>query len=129
MIKMLDLINDLYLNNIIQENTLVINKDYIELDKIKYVVLIHDDITEFYDNKVKHVVIKRDDGKNIDENWWQILMKIKNKVIGNKFVAYQVFPAKNKNIDTKNQYHLFVIDNENYKDPLDISKNIPKNKK
>lgn len=49
--------------------------------------------------------------RNVVTNW-RDLQRIKNEIIGPEHEAVQLFPAESRLVDTSNQYHLWVLANE-----------------
>lgn len=83
----------------------------------KYQVNIHYDaestgaIVPNPDIKVVHVSVKRKDKKpNIP---YKDLMAIKNELVGKEYEALMLYPAHSREVDTANQYHLWIpVDQE-----------------
>ena len=83
----------------------------------KYQVNIHYDaestgaIVPNPDIKVVHVSVKRKDKKpNIP---YKHLMAIKNELVGKEYEALMLYPAHSREVDTANQYHLWIpVDQE-----------------
>ena len=57
------------------------------------------------------VVVRRKDGRRI-RNHWQVMLRIKNEVIGPKYFGYEVYPPADEVIDTANTYHLWCCAKE-----------------
>lgn len=54
-----------------------------------------------------HLSIKRDDREVIHD--WRHLQAIKNEIFTPEHMAFEIYPAESKLVDTSNQYHLWVM--------------------
>ncbi|HSI14928.1 MAG TPA: hypothetical protein VK961_22945 [Chthoniobacter sp.] len=62
---------------------------------------------------VVHLDISRHDGKAITH--WRDLQAIKNQLVGPECEGVQLFPADSRLVDTAPQYHLWVIEDPNFR--------------
>lgn len=56
-----------------------------------------------------HLSIKRIDKERIGEEHYRDLLRIKNELVGEEHEGVELFPAMSRNVDTANQYHLWVV--------------------
>jgi hypothetical protein len=54
-----------------------------------------------------HLIIQRLDGQTCKE--WSHFQKIKNELVGPEFEAVELYPADSRLVDTRNEYHLWVL--------------------
>jgi hypothetical protein len=59
-----------------------------------------------------HVSIKRRDKDRVGPERYRDFMAIKDRLIGPQHEAVEIYPARDREVDTANQYHLWV-----FKDP------------
>lgn len=60
-----------------------------------------------------HLSIKRRDKERVGPERYRDFMAIKDQLIGPNFEAVEIYPPRNHEVDTANQYHLWVL-------PLDM---------
>ena len=65
--------------------------------------LIPDDSME-----IIHLSIKRLDKQPIGENWYDILMEIKDQILGKEYEGIVLLPSREREHDMVNQYHIWV---------------------
>ena len=63
--------------------------------------------------------IKRRDKEIIHD--WRELQTIKNMIVGDEHEGFEVYPAESRLVDTANQYHLWVFENESTRLPVGFS--------
>ena len=66
----------------------------------------HDCLTPSDDMKVVHLSIKRLDKQAIMD--YRDLMTIKDELVGEDYEALMLYPARSREVDTSNQYHLWI---------------------
>lgn len=66
-----------------------------------------------------HVSIKRRNRLPIHD--WRDLQRIKNEIIGPEYEAVELYPAESRLVDSANQYHLWVVNDPNYRFPFGFS--------
>jgi hypothetical protein len=65
-----------------------------------------------------HLSIKRRDKRQLSQrSHWRDLQRIKNELVGEEHEAVEMYPADSRKVDTSNQYHPWVIDNEEFQFP------------
>jgi hypothetical protein len=65
---------------------------------------------------VTHLSIKRLDKEPVHD--WRDLQDIKNELCGKESNAVEVYPAESRLVDSANQYHLWVANNEKVNEVL-----------
>jgi hypothetical protein len=68
------------------------------------------------DSKVVHLSIKRLDQQPIHD--WRDLQRCKDELIGADCEAIELYPARDRVVDTSNQYHLWVIRDAAFRFPF-----------
>jgi hypothetical protein len=48
-------------------------------------------------------------------------MRIKDELIGSEYEAIEIYPARSREVDSANQYHLWIIDDSTYRFPFGFS--------
>lgn len=56
-----------------------------------------------------HLSIKRLDKDRVGPERYRDFMRIKNELVGPEFEAVEIYPAHSREVDTANQYHLWVM--------------------
>lgn len=56
-----------------------------------------------------HLSIKRIDKDRVGVERYRDFMRIKDQLIGPEFEALEIYPAREREVDTANQYHLWVF--------------------
>lgn len=59
-----------------------------------------------------HLSIKRRDREALRD--WRHFQQIKNELCGKEWVGIEIYPPESKLLDTSNQFHLWVFDNDSY---------------
>lgn len=67
----------------------------------------------FDGRKVIRLSIKRRDKKPLTS--WSDKQDIKNQVVGKEHEAIELYPAESRRVDQSHQYHLWVIDDPEYR--------------
>lgn len=62
-----------------------------------------------------HLSIKRRDKRPLRD--WRHFQQIKNELVGPECEAVELYPAESRVIDTANQYHLWAIDDPQFRFP------------
>ena len=75
-------------------------------------------LTPMEECKVIHLSIKRLDKEPIMD--YRDLMTIKDKIVGEEFEALMLYPARSREHDMANQYHLWIPTNKEDGEPLGI---------
>jgi len=57
---------------------------------------------------VTHLSIKRLDKQRVGPERYRDFMRIKDELVGPEREAVEIYPARNREVDTANQYHLWV---------------------
>lgn len=58
---------------------------------------------------IVHLSIKRIDKERVGPERYRDFIRIKNELLGPDFEAVEIYPAFNDEVDTANQYHLWVF--------------------
>jgi hypothetical protein len=66
--------------------------------------------------KYLYLSIKRIDQLPIHD--WRDLQRIKDELVGAECEAIELYPAQSRVVDTANQYHLWVVQDESYRFPV-----------
>ena len=66
--------------------------------------------------KVTHLSIKRRDKQPITD--WRDKQEIKNQLVGKENEAIELYPAESRLVDTANQFHLWVFEDESIVVPV-----------
>lgn len=56
-----------------------------------------------------HLSIKRIDKERVGRERYRDFMRIKDELIGPEYEAVEIYPARSDEVDTANQYHLWVM--------------------
>jgi hypothetical protein len=67
---------------------------------------------------IGHLSIKRVDKERVGVEKYRDFVRIKNEICGSSFEAVEIFPAYDDEIDTANQYHLWVFLDEAFRLPF-----------
>lgn len=67
---------------------------------------------------IGHLSIKRLNKAPIPASAYRDFMRIKDEICGPEFEAVQIFPARSDEIDTANQYHLWVFLDPSFRLPF-----------
>jgi hypothetical protein len=67
---------------------------------------------------IGHLSIKRLDKGIVGREGYRDFMRIKDEIVGPEYEAVQIFPARFDEIDTANQYHLWVFLDPSYRLPF-----------
>ena len=57
-----------------------------------------------------HLSIKRLDKDRVGKERYRDFLRIKNELVGPECEAVELYPAMSRNVDTANQYHLWVLE-------------------
>lgn len=63
-----------------------------------------------------HLSIKRIDKRPLRD--WRDLQRIKNQLVGEEVEAVEIFPAESRLTDTANQYHLWGVEDPEFRFPF-----------
>jgi hypothetical protein len=77
---------------------------------------IHNDNPEIPD--MVHLSIKRLDKMQIGPERYRDFMRIKDELLSPEHEAIEILPARSREIDTSNQYHMWAIDNPEWRIPF-----------
>ncbi|QIG76156.1 hypothetical protein EVC24_135 [Rhizobium phage RHph_I4] len=58
---------------------------------------------------ITHLSIKRTDKLRIGPERYRDLMRIRDEIVGPEREAVEIYPARSREVDTANQYHLWVL--------------------
>lgn len=84
----------------------------------KYQINIRRHIAEESGHRVVHLSIKRRDRQRVGPEKYRDFMRIKDELVGPECEAVELYPARSREVDTANQYHLFAVDDPAYRFPL-----------
>lgn len=73
---------------------------------------------------VAHLSIKRRDKMRVGPEKYRDFMRIKDELIGPECEAIELYPARSREVDTANQYHLFAATDPAYRFPVGFSQGI-----
>lgn len=63
-----------------------------------------------------HLSIKRRDKAPIED--WRDMQRIKNELVGEECEGVELYPAESRLVDSANQYHLWVVDDPEFRWPV-----------
>jgi hypothetical protein len=72
--------------------------------------------------------IKRRDKQRVGPERYRDFLRIKNELVGPQHEAFELYPAMDRNVDTANQYYLWVLANPTLRFPVgfrDKSMSVP----
>jgi hypothetical protein len=84
-----------------------ITNDYIVLNSIYQVNIRKWDAPGF--PPLFHLSIKRRDKDRVGKERYRDFLRIKNELVGEEHEGVELYPAMSRNVDTANQYHLWVL--------------------
>lgn len=64
-----------------------------------------------------HLSIKKLDKTRVGPERYRDFMRIKDELVGPEYEAIEIYPARSRETDTANQYHLWVVQSEGYRFP------------
>ena len=75
-------------------------------------------LVEATDNwpEMYHLSIKRKDKEAIHD--WRVMQAIKNDIVGKEFEGVELYPAESRLVDTANQYHMWVLTDDQARFPF-----------
>lgn len=62
-----------------------------------------------HEGGVVHLSIKRHDRGRVGPERYRDFMRIRDELIGPEFEAVEIYPPRSQEVDTANQYHLWVL--------------------
>jgi len=71
---------------------------------------------------IVHLDLARHDGQPITS--WRELQQIKNELVGPECEGVELFPAESRLVDTSHQYHIWVIEDTQFRFPFGYKKRI-----
>lgn len=61
------------------------------------------------ENSIAHLSIKRLDKARVGPERYRDFMRIRDELVGTEREAIEIYPARSREVDTANQYHLWVM--------------------
>ncbi len=71
---------------------------------------------------IVHLDLARHDGQPITS--WQDLQQIKNELVGPECEGVELFPAESRLVDTAHQYHLWVVEDAQFRFPFGYDRRV-----
>jgi len=68
-----------------------------------------------------HLSIKRRDKGQVGEERYRDFMRIKDELLSPEHEAIEIYPARSREVDTSNQYHMWAIDSSEWRVPFGFS--------
>lgn len=65
-----------------------------------------------------HLSIKRRDKLAVGEERYRDFMRIKDELVGPEFEAVELYPARSREVDSANQYHIWLIGDPTFRWPF-----------
>lgn len=67
--------------------------------------------------------IKRLDKSRVGPERYRDFLRIKNEIVGPEYEGFELYPAMERNVDTANQYYMWVFTNPTYRVPVGFMEN------
>lgn len=78
----------------------------------RYCVLIHDVPPQPGRPALWHLLIQRRDGRPVGAERYGDFMRLRDELIGEGHEAAEIYPARSREVDVANVYHLWVVQSE-----------------
>lgn len=85
----------------------------------RYLVFVRRHLTDNGEGgttEMVHLSIKRHDQQVIHD--WRDLQQVKNELVGPECEGVELFPAESRIVDTANQYHIWCVNDPNFRWPI-----------